>query len=335
MSISSKITIQWTPSPNALTQSVERALVSTGPWTTLVSGLGPTVNSYDDITVVDNPQTLYYYRVLTYCDAESAPTPSAIKFAYSNNCATPTNPYPDETVFGLWSTNAGLITSFNYYDHYADIRGLTALKTVTSPAGKIRVVCHKCGQTVQPVGVFAQYGDVSYLSNQGNIAQYLPASPSGLGGIQYNNRGNVTRKIRFGNSIIDNVAAHFGNGSGNIFNQVVLSSGTYTLKNHTQLRLGKYIFGTTTDQTADLNALNSTNLYVAVSMSDYKCHIYIYQAQRNSNLDITAGGQTMLGFNLSYVSFVINNNYAVYSIIDSQILNFNDQPNANFKFFNL
>ncbi len=70
-------------------------------------------------------------------------------------------------------------------------------------------------------------------------------------------------------------------------------------------------------------------------MSDYKCHIYIYQAQRNSNLDITAGGQTMLGFNLSYVSFVINNNYAVYSIIDSQILNFNDQPNANFKFFNL
>jgi hypothetical protein len=338
MSISSKITIQWVPSANALTQSVQRALASTGPWTTLVSGLGPTVNFYEDTTVIDNPFTWYYYRILTYCDAESAPTPSAVDSVKSGNCPGE----GDSTIFGLWSTNGGLITSFNYYDANTEdfvnlnLGPTTPGKTVTSPAGKIRVVCHKCGELIQPTGAFAQYGDVSYLSNQNSIVQYLPTSPAALGGNSNFNLGTVYRKLRVNNSIIQNDTAHFGNGSGSTFNQVLLGSGTYTLKNHTQLRLGKYIFNSTTDQTAGLNALNNTNLYVAISDGIRQCDVYIYQAQRNSLLDITIGSNTMLGFNLTYVSsHVINGNYAIYSFPDTVNIAYSHQPNLYFKFFNL
>jgi hypothetical protein len=333
MSISSKITIQWVPSPNALTQSVQRALASTGPWTTLVSGLGPTVNSYDDTTVIDNPFTWYYYRILTYCDAESAPIPSAVDSTRSGNCPSEGS----STIFGLWSTNGGLITSFNYYDAVSESYGFTPAKTVTSPAGKIRVVCHKCGELIQPTGIYAQYGDVSYLTNQNSIVQYLPTSPVALGGTQNDNRGTVLRKLRVNNSILANDVAHFGNGSGTTFSQVLLTSGTYSFKNHTQLRLGKYIFGTTTDQTAGLDALNPTNLYVAITLTSVtnQCEVYIYQAQRNTFLDADSGSISMLGFDLSYVSFVINNNYAVYSFPDTPLTAYNVQPNIYFKFFNV
>ena len=334
MSISSKIRITWTPSPNALTQDVQRALASTGPWTTIASGLAAGVSSYEDATTVDNPFTTYYYRVLTYCDAESAATPGAVISATSANC-TPLN---NNIMFGLYSTNGGLITSFNYYDYVSESYGFTAAKTVTSPAGKIRVVCHKCGQTVQPTGAFAQYGDVSVLGYQTSIGQFLPISPVALGGSQNDNRGTVLRKVRLNTTFIQNDTAFFGNGSGSTFNQVVLSSGTYTFKNYTQLRLGKYIFNTTTDQTAGFNALNNTNLYIAItgeSIAD-KCEVYIYQAQRNSLLDITSGGVTMLGFDITYVSsHVINGNYAIYSFPDNVLYTYNVQPNKYFKFFNL
>ena len=281
----------------------------------------------------DNPFTTYYYRVLTYCDAESAATPGAVISATSANC-TPVN---SNLMFGLYSTNGGLITSFNYYDYVSEAKGFTAAKTVTAPAGKIRVVCHKCGQTVQPTGAFAQYGDVSVLGYQTSISQFLPVSPVALGGSQNDNRGTVLRKARLNNTIIQNDTAHFGNGSGNTFNQVAITSGTYTLKNHTQLRLGKYIFNTTTDQTAGLNALNNTNLHIAITEETTdKCEVYIYQAQRNSLLDITAGSNTMLGFNLTYVSsYVINGNYAIYSFPDNIVYGWSFQPNLYFKFFNL
>lgn len=333
MSISSKMVIQWVPSANALTQSVQRALASTGPWTTLVSGLGPTVNLYEDTTVIDNPFTVYYYRILTYCDAESAPIPSAVDSKKSGNCPSE----GDSTIFGLWSTNGGLITTFNYYDAVSESYGFTPAKTVTSPAGKIRVVCHKCGELIQPTGIYAQYGDVSYLTNQNSIVQYLPTSPVALGGTQNDNRGTVLRKLRVNNSILANDVAHFGNGSGTTFSQVLLTSGTYSFKNHTQLRLGKYIFGTTTDQTAGLDALNPTNLYVAITLTSIsnQCEVYIYQAQRNTFLDADSGSISMLGFNLSYVSFVINNNYAVYSFPDTPLTAYNIQPNIYFKFFNV
>ena len=334
MSISSRITITWTPSANALTQSVQRATVSIGPWTTLASGLAPGVLSYVDTSTVDNPFTTYYYRIMTDCDGESLLTPGTVISAISGNCT----PVGSNIMFGLWSTNAGFTTSFNYYDYASESYGFTPAKTVTAPSGKIRVVCHKCGETIQPTGASAQYGDVSYLGNQSSISEYLPASSVALGGTQNNNRGTVLRKVRFSNSFLLNDTAYFGNGSGNTFSQVLLTSGTYTFKNYTQLRLGKYIFNTTTDQTAGFNGLSNTNLYVAITGESIidKCEVYIYQVQRNSNLDAVSGGTSMLGFNLTYVSsYVIYNNYAIYSFEDNVNYSWNTQPNKYFKFFNL
>lgn len=334
MSISSKIIITWTPSPSAFTQSVQRAPTSGGAWSTIASGLAAGVSSYEDTTTVDNPFTTYYYRILTFCDAESEAIVGTVVSATSGNCPSVNT----NTFFGLYSTNGGLATSFNYYDRISEIYSFTPGKTVTSPAGKVRVVCHKCGQTVQPTGASAQHGDVSFLDFQ-DLNQFLPVSSAALGGSQNNYRGTVYRKVKFSSTIIDNGAAHFGSGSGNTFTQVTLTSGTYTFKSHTQLRLGRYIFNTTTDQTTGLNALSNTNLYVAISNDDVNvkgCEIYIYQVIKNSNLNITVGGSIMLGFNLTYVSsHVINGNYAIFSVIDTPTYSFNLQPNMYFKFFNL
>jgi hypothetical protein len=333
MSISSRIVIYWTPSNTAVTQTVQRATSLGGPWTDIVTGLGSAINTYTDETTVDNPFTTYYYRVVTVCTGGGTATSGYITVS-SANCNSPGN----NTIFGLWSTNGGLSTSFNYYDKTSEDYALTTAKTVTSPASKIRVVCHKCGQTIQPTGSFAQYGDVSKLSLQQHIAKYLPASPALLGTTLNDNKGNVLRKVRVNSTIIDNVAAHFGTGSGNTFTQYTLGSGTWTFKNFTQLRLGRYIFDTTTDQTTGFNSLTGTT-YIAIadpSSLTRLCEVYIYQITRNTNLDVTVSTSIMRGFNITYVStYVTNGQYVIYSFPDNVPYEWNLQPNKYFKFFNL
>lgn len=331
MSIASRITITWTPSANALSQDVQRATSSSGPWTTVASSLGPLVAEYIDESTVDNPFTTYYYKIVTNCTG-GATTTSSIISATAQNCPTS----GALTIFGLKSTNAGLNTAFNYYDYTSNYFGFTGAKTVASPATKTRIVCHTCGQTIQPTGPYASYGDISYLANQGHMSEFLPISPTNLGGSSNDNRGTVLRKIRFNVTTTFNDGAYFGTGSGNTFTPVVLTSGTYSLKNYTQVRLGKYILGTTTDQTVGFNSLNNTNLYVAVCPTEavqQKCEVYIYQATRNSNLDSST---TALGFDLTYVgTYVINGGYAVYSFVDTPLRAYDTQINAYFKFFNL
>ena len=104
MSISSKIKITWTPSPNALNQSVQRAPTSSGTWTTIASSLAANVSSYEDTTTIDNPFTTYYYRILTYCNGEPNPVIGSVIFATSGNCASVNT----NTIFGLYSTNGGI-----------------------------------------------------------------------------------------------------------------------------------------------------------------------------------------------------------------------------------
>ena len=334
MSIASRITVTWTPSANAQSQDIQRATSASGPWTTIASGLSAVTNSYVDESTVDNPFTGYYYKIITYCSGGvTVVTNSGL--ITSANC-------PNAgalTIFGLWSTNGGLNTSFNYFDYTSDQFGFTGAKTVPAPAGKIRVVCHTCGQTIQPTGTFASYGDISYMSNQGHMAEFLPVSPTALGGSSNSNMGTVYRKIRFNSSVTQSDSAYFGNGSGNTWSGVVLTSGTYSLKNYTQVRIGRYIFGTTTDQTTGLNSLNPSNLYVAVCPIDsvlQKCEVYIYQASRNANLDFSTSSHSALGFNLTYVAnYVISNNNAVYSFPDTPLRAYTTQTNAYFKFFNL
>ena len=344
-SLSSRIKVEWVPVQSGIfSQTLEKSLSSTGPWTVLQSGLGPTVSSYYDYDIVDNPFTDYYYRIITNCGVGGTTTSNVLKVR-TNNCGN----VGTSVFFGLYSTNAGLNVSFNYYDTLAEAYSFTPNKTVVSPAGKIRVVCHKCGELVQPTGAFAQYGDVSYLSSSfggnptydiNNICGWLPVSPSGFGP-GANNRGSIMRKVRMSSTVPLNDTVHFGSGTGNTFVQTLLSSGTYTFKNHKQLRLGKGEFGTpyAYRTSTDLLQLNNPNLHLAiVNPGNEVCEIYIYQVVRNSNLDYyNANTNTeMYGFNLTYVtSYILYNNHAIYSTQDDIPYTFNVQPDKMFKFFYL
>lgn len=334
MSIASRITITWTPSANALSQDVQRATSSSGPWTTLASSLGPLVAEYVDESTVDNPFTTYYYKIITNCTG-GATTTSSIISATAQNCPTS----GANTIFGLKSTNAGLSTAFNYYDRDAELFGFTATKTVSASPTKTRIVCHKCGQTVEPTGPFAAYGDVSYMTDQNNIGQYLPAAA--IGGTANYSKGTVYRKT-FGPGFSpipsNSKYAYIGTRSGNTF--VSGSYVDYNLKNWTAALIGRYVFqisGNGADQLTELNGLNQTNLYVALLQdSNVKCEVYIYQATRNTAMDVTnSGTPALLGFNLTYVASVISGGYQVYSIVDTPTYTAGTQPNIYFKFFNL
>lgn len=330
MSISSKIVFNWTPGAGAVTQNVQRSTSLSGPWTTIASGLSAATSSYTDESTADYPFTTYYYRVVTNCSSGLTTTTSPVS-ATSSNCPSSAS----STIFGLYSTNGGLSTQFNYYDYGSEAIGATGLKTTFSPAGKIRVVCHKCGQLIQPTGTFAQYGDISYLSDQAHIAKYLPASPAGLGGSTNNNLGSVYRAISVSHTVAASNYTFLGNGSGNTWSQVTQTTGTWNLKNHTQIRIARYIWNSTTDQTTALNALSNTGLYMAIGFTDTnrKCELYIYQATRNSNLDSLPH---QLGFNITYVStHVINGTYAVPSFIDATTYQWSTTPGVQIKFFNL
>lgn len=329
MSISSKITVTWTPSANAQSQDIQRSTDNVN-WTTLSPPLAASVNSYTDDTTVDF--TYYYYRIVTYCTGGVTKYTNPTQL-YSRNCPTT----GANTLFGLKSTNAGLSVAFNYYDRDAELFGLTATKTVSASPSKTRIVCHKCGQTVEPTGAFAAYGDVSYMTNQNNIGQYLPAAA--IGGTSNNSRGTVYRKVLIDSVIPSNSKyAYLGTKTGNSF--IAPTYGNYNLKNWTAALIGRYVFqisGNGADQLTALNGLNQTNLYVALLQEgNVKCEVYIYQATRNTAMDITSGGNpSLLGFNLTYVTSVINNDYQIYSMVDTVTYTAGTQPNVYFKFFNL
>ena len=63
--------LNWTPSPDATGQQVQRSLSSNGPWTTIATFSG-TTNSFTDNSVDPTPFTTYHYRIVTLCDDGTA-----------------------------------------------------------------------------------------------------------------------------------------------------------------------------------------------------------------------------------------------------------------------
>lgn len=332
MSISSKITVTWTPSANAQSQDIQRS-TDTVNWTTLSPPPAATASTYTDETTVDFTQ--YYYRIVTYCSGGITKYTNPIQ-QYAANCPT----MGENTIFGLKSTNGGLSVSFQYYDRDAELAGFTAVKTVSASPLKTRIVCHKCGQTVQPAGTFASFGDVSYMSNQNNIGQYLPTAA--IGGTANGSRGTVYRQLIMNSTVIvtNTKNAYLGTKSGNVFVPSGVTTGSYNLKNWTAVLIGKKVWtinNTGADQLTELNSLNPTNLYVAILVvGNFKCEVYIYQATRNSAMDTQYQGSPMqLGFDLTYVSSITNGNYQIYSTLDTYSYTWSTQPHVYFKFFNL
>lgn len=196
MSENSRMLISWTPSSTAASQKVYRSGTSTGPWT-LLATLGATADSYVDSTVDPTPQTPYYYKIETICTNGSAQT--TYLSDVSKNCPTGGRTY----LFGL--RNRGTQSTFTYHDSlnlYSNTYYSTSLdypRTFNIGTNTpIHVVCQKCGQSVTHNGT-QDNAAYTYLSEQGHIVKYLPASPTAFGGSANSNAGNMTQKLLYGN----------------------------------------------------------------------------------------------------------------------------------------
>lgn len=223
MSENSRFKITWTPSSTAVSQKLYRSLSNTGPWT-LIATLGPTVDSYTDSSVDPTPADVYYYKLDTICSNGNSET--AVLSDLAINCDT----NGKTRLFGLVNnaTESLNILDFTYYDtlnlftntYYS--ASLSYPKTITvDKTDPTIVVCQKCGKEVTYSlnasaagnGATQTLGDYSYLSTQGHVIEYLPASPTILGGSSNNNAGTVVQKIYEGH--LPPVAGRFQLGIGN------------------------------------------------------------------------------------------------------------------------
>lgn len=224
MSENSRFKITWTPSSTAVSQKLYRSLSNTGPWT-LIATLGATVDSYTDSSVDPTPADVYYYKLDTICSNGNSETP--VIFDLAINCDS----NGKTRLFGLVNnaTESSNILDFTYYDTLSLFANTYYSASAPYPrtisvdkVSPVVVVCQKCGKDVTyslnatsaSFGSTQTLGDYSYLSTQGHIIKYLPASPTILGGSSNNNAGTVFQKIYEGT--LAPVPGRFQLGIGNL-----------------------------------------------------------------------------------------------------------------------
>ena len=211
MSENARTLVEWTPSASAVSQKIYRSESSTGPWT-LLATLGASDSTYTDSTVDPTPIKSYYYKIETLCSTGSSET--SIVTVQCKNCPENNKTY----LFGL--RNRGTQSSFTYYDtlnlftntYYGTSLAYPRTFSIATST-PIHVVCHKCGQPVTHNGTQENLA-YTYLSQQGHIINYLPASPTALGGSSNSNAGTVMQKILFNN--IPPQPGRFNLGIGNV-----------------------------------------------------------------------------------------------------------------------
>lgn len=208
MAENSRFKITWTPSSTAVSQKLYRSLSNTGPWT-LIATLGPTVDSYTDNSVDPTPADVYYYKLDTICSNGNSET--AVLYDLAINCDS----NGKTRLFGLVNnaTESVNVLDFVYYDTlslFTNTYYSTSLpypKTIgVHEISPTVIVCQKCGQDITyslnadaaANGATQTLGDYSYLSTQGHIIKYLPASPTILGGSSNANAGTVVQKYAQG-----------------------------------------------------------------------------------------------------------------------------------------
>ena len=202
-----KMVLNWTPSPDATGQQVQRSLSSNGPWTTIATFSG-TTNSFTDNSVDPTPFTTYHYRIVTLCEDGTATSPSEDDVC--KNCPTEGNSF----IFGARNLDANMInvqwtsgTNKWINTNHTPSPLLATTKTVSvyqppSNASKL-LFCAECGEDINLTWAPGEGGtpngspnssSFSYMEQQGHISSYLPTSPSSLGGNANFNLGTVTRK---------------------------------------------------------------------------------------------------------------------------------------------
>ncbi len=211
MSENARTLVEWTPSASAVSQEIYRSVNSTGPWT-LLATLGASISTYTDSTVDPTPIKSYYYKIETLCSTGS--TETSVVTVQCKNCPEENKTY----LFGL--RNRGTQSSFTYYDtlnlftntYYSTSLAYPRTFSIATST-PIHVVCHECGQPITHNGTQENLA-YTYLSQQGHIISYLPASPTALGGSSNSNAGTVKQKILFGN--LAPAAGRFALGVGSV-----------------------------------------------------------------------------------------------------------------------
>lgn len=230
----SRIELNWTPNPNAITQKVQRSLSSSGPWSTIAT-LGPTVSTYLDSNVTSNPHTDYYYRIETTC---SSGTDYSSVITEEARCC-PTN--NKGNIFGVKATstdayNQGPLVTYTdrassfvrdnataypnpvvstIADDYETLQ--SGLVTTNTPT----LICPECSTSFTETQPYipetntlssGASADWSLMSKQKHITQYLPNAYSALGGSANAGMGNVFRKYNAQNGYV--IAGRFELGIG-------------------------------------------------------------------------------------------------------------------------
>ena len=211
----SKIELTWTPNAQAVSQEVQRALSSSGPWTTIAT-LSGTASSYTDNTVVSNPHTDYFYRIETTCsagvsygsvvqeEARCCPTDNDVdifKFRDTtyDTVGSAEGPVTAETHIqykdGL---NTYLNNNYNTSKTVDQTKQVRKLATGSNPSEFRAVACHVCSQQFSydttTTGTSTNTGQVSLSYNQSSLISQFPTPPSSFGGSHYNNLGKYWAK---------------------------------------------------------------------------------------------------------------------------------------------
>lgn len=203
-----KMVLNWTPSPDATGQQVQRSLSSSGPWSTIATISG-TTNSFTDNSVDPTPFTTYHYRIVTLCNGSTSTSSSEDDVC--KNCPTEGNTF----IFGARNLDANTInvqwtsaTNKWINNNYPPSPLLSTTKTVAvypPPSNTSKLLfCAECGEDINLTWAPGEGGtpngspnssNFSYMQQQQHIASYLPTPPSNLGGNANDNLGTVTRKM--------------------------------------------------------------------------------------------------------------------------------------------
>ena len=213
-----KIELTWTVNPQAISQEVQRAESNSGPWTTLAT-LSATASTYTDNTVVSNPHTDYFYRIKTICSAGTdysaviqeesrcCPTDNKANIFGVRRSLTNNNPV---TVTYVDKTSDFVLNNSTYYTNPKHTTITSKYDSLSPQANTISIICPNCGDDFTKTGTGD--ADISMMSLQKHITQYLPNAHSTLGGSANAGMGNVFRKYNNGTGYVGNTKFELGIG---------------------------------------------------------------------------------------------------------------------------
>lgn len=334
MAENAKMILRWTPSPDATSQTVQRSLSSSGPWTTIAT-LGSTIDTYVDDTVDPTPMDQYYYKIHTICNSGTATTAPVVELC--NNCDEGNgNPSLFIVKNNITNDNVNEVTftyehagrdwyNTNFGTSLATSQNISVGRTPITNVDKA-VICHTCGEGITfQLSSFAQaYGatqlDAEYTHSSDQTGEsFLPNSPLGF------STSHVSRNWRFdgsNNTSLSHIKQDgffwLGSQTNNSikatnFNAKTIPT-TYNIGESqvNQIRISRKSYpinGASTNYATDMASFatsSSSDHYMFVKFDGIpgSCMFWLFKVVRASGLDITnsSGVVQMYGYTLDFIS---------------------------------